>query len=76
MGDPFLRTYYSIYDMDNKKLGLVGIAETTRSKNEIVKEEADANGSGTGSGDGIGKEVPQIVKDVLDDLGIDSEDDQ
>jgi hypothetical protein len=30
LGDPFLRAYYSIYDMDAKRLGLVGVAETTR----------------------------------------------
>jgi len=30
MGDPFLRAYYSIYDLENKKIGLVGIAETVR----------------------------------------------
>jgi hypothetical protein len=27
MGDPFLRAYYSIYDMENNKIGLVGIYE-------------------------------------------------
>jgi len=26
MGDPFLRTYYSIYDMENYRIGLVGLA--------------------------------------------------
>jgi hypothetical protein len=30
MGDPFLRAYYSIYDLDENKIGLVGIAETVR----------------------------------------------
>lgn len=30
MGDPFLRTYYSIYDLENNRIGLVGIAETER----------------------------------------------
>jgi len=30
MGDPFLRAYYSIYDMENLKIGLVGIAQTVR----------------------------------------------
>lgn len=33
MGDPFLRAYYSIYDMDNKRIGMVGVAETTRQGN-------------------------------------------
>jgi hypothetical protein len=27
MGDPFLRAYYSIYDLENKRIGLFGIAE-------------------------------------------------
>ena len=26
MGDPFLRAYYSIYDMDKARIGLVGVA--------------------------------------------------
>lgn len=30
MGDSFLRAYYSIYDMENKRVGLVGVADTTR----------------------------------------------
>lgn len=30
LGDPFLRAYYSIYDLDEQKIGLVGIAETVR----------------------------------------------
>jgi hypothetical protein len=30
MGDPFLRKYYSIYDMDAKRIGLVGVAASTR----------------------------------------------
>lgn len=30
MGDPFLRAYYSIYDMENKKIGMVGVATTVR----------------------------------------------
>ena len=33
MGDPFLRTYYSIYDLENKKSGLVGIGQTTKLEN-------------------------------------------
>jgi len=28
MGDPFLRAYYSIYDLEKNKIGLVGIADT------------------------------------------------
>ena len=29
MGDSFLRAYYSIYDMDNARIGLVGRANNT-----------------------------------------------
>ena len=36
MGDPFLRTYYSIYDMENNRIGLVGIAETERIKMQTL----------------------------------------
>jgi hypothetical protein len=37
MGDPFLRAYYSIYDMDNNRVGLVGVAETLR-KETLVQQ--------------------------------------
>jgi len=30
LGDPFLRAYYSIYDMEEQKIGLVGVADTVR----------------------------------------------
>jgi hypothetical protein len=29
MGDPFLRAYYSIYDMDNARIGLVGLGSSS-----------------------------------------------
>ena len=36
MGDPFLRAYYSIYDVENNKIGLVGIGSTVyRSQSSI-----------------------------------------
>jgi hypothetical protein len=41
LGDPFLRAYYSIYDLENNKIGLVGVAETTRLRSELtVKDKA------------------------------------
>ena len=30
LGDNFLRAYYSIYDMDNNRIGLVGDAEVVK----------------------------------------------
>ena len=57
MGDPFLRAYYSIYDLDQKKVGLVGVAETTREQGKrSIKEKAG-----------------EAVGEILDKLGIESE---
>ena len=39
MGDPFLRAYYSIYDLENKMLGLVGIADTILGDDDEHDEE-------------------------------------
>jgi len=39
LGDPFLRAYYSIYDMEEKRIGLVGIAETVRQETARQVEE-------------------------------------
>ena len=61
MGDPFLRKYYSVYDMDNSKIGLVGVGQSTR------KYFKDNVGFPDGADD--------IVDVVADILGI-SEDDQ
>ena len=36
MGDPFLRAYYSVYDMEFNRIGLVGEAETMRNKISTV----------------------------------------
>ena len=59
LGDPFLRAYYSIYDLETSKVGLVGVAETTRTRSELtVKDKAS-----------------QAIGDVLDILGIDDETD-
>ena len=30
LGDPFMRAYYSIYDLEENRIGLVGVAETIR----------------------------------------------
>ena len=40
MGDPFLRAYYTIYDLDNKRIGLVGVADTIKKKEEEEHEDS------------------------------------
>jgi hypothetical protein len=37
LGDSFLRAYYSIYDMENSRIGLVGVAQTTRENYGILE---------------------------------------
>lgn len=39
MGDPFLRAYYSVYDLDKKRIGLVGIADTIIQTEEDEEDE-------------------------------------
>ena len=41
MGAPFLRAYYSIYDMENERIGLVGVATTLRTP--ILDQEDISN---------------------------------
>ena len=56
MGDPFLRTYYTIYDLENKRIGLVGIAETTK----MEQEEETASKA----------DITNKVEEILQDFGI------
>ena len=56
LGDPFLRAYYSIYDMDAKRLGLVGVAETTRKKTSTQKTMDD---------------LDEAFEDVMEKIGLD-----
>jgi hypothetical protein len=55
MGDPFLRAYYSIYDMGRKRIGLVGVAMTVREEDlSIVKKSKQS-------------QLDKIVKQITDD---------
>lgn len=45
MGDPFLRAYYSIYDMDSKRVGLVGVGSTTFDKYELPSTSKNGTNS-------------------------------
>ena len=74
MGDPFLRAYYSIYDMDNARIGFVGVAKTIR--NSYQWEEPDEPKSAIDSAkqtvkDGINK----VEGTIKENLGISDEDD-
>ena len=40
LGDPFLRAYYAIYDLENRRVGLVGVAETTREETPATLYES------------------------------------
>ena len=40
MGDPFLRAYYSIYDLELKRIGLVGVADTKWQSDGDDEDEA------------------------------------
>lgn len=41
MGDPFLRAYYSVYDMEYNRIGLVGEAETIKNQVSSVQIKSD-----------------------------------
>jgi hypothetical protein len=61
MGDPFLRKYYSIYDMDEMKIGLIGVPPSTRdyfpNKGAVIIQELE-----------------EVVDEVLEVFGIEEED--
>ena len=40
MGDPFLRAYYSIYDMDNSKIGFVGLVSSSLNNYTVNQTQA------------------------------------
>jgi hypothetical protein len=67
MGDPFLRKYYSIYDMDAKRIGLVGVATSTRIEfEESYDEKDDKNGNGFGdSVDGFLNSIGYKSDDIV-----------
>ena len=54
MGDPFLRTYYSIYDLEKQRIGFVGIAETTKKEQQ----------SDSLMKDGVSSKVEEVLRDI------------
>ena len=74
MGDPFLRAYYSIYDMENDRLGLVGVAETLRSP---IPDEDEEGAEDYILPEPVADAVEKMsdgVKGVVETLGLDPED--
>lgn len=69
LGDPFLRAYYSIYDMDNNRIGLVGVAETLRNEKKPDIEEEE--GEKFVITEPILETVNDSVEDVTEALGLD-----
>ena len=63
MGDPFLRKYYSIYDMEEKRIGLVGVANSTRMQFEENFETIED----------VTDYIEESLKGFLDSLGIESD---
>lgn len=59
MGDPFLRAYYSIYDMDNAKIGFVGVAKTIRNSYQWVEPKPEEDSSSS---------LSQRVKDGIEEV--------
>jgi len=76
MGDPFLRAYYSIYDMENDRIGLVGVAETLRSPIPDEEEEGAEDYILPEPAAGAVEKVSDGVKGIAESLGLDPEDDE
>jgi hypothetical protein len=65
MGDPFLRKYYSIYDMEEKRIGLVGVADSTRIQfEESFDEKLDE----------LGNVIGDSVEGFLKSMGFQTDD--
>ena len=76
LGDPFLRAYYSIYDMQNDRIGLVGVAETMRTP--LADEEDEAEGKyilPQPITDAV-KKVESGVENLVKAVGLDPKDEQ
>lgn len=71
MGDPFLRAYYSVYDMDKNKIGFVGVAKTIRNSYQWEEPKRQSNNFTQSVKDGIDKVEGEIKKE----LGLSDEDD-
>lgn len=65
MGDPFLRKYYSIYDMEAKRIGLVGVALSTRTAFEDSFDEVDED---------INDFIENQVEGLMTSLGLSTDD--
>lgn len=63
MGDPFLRAYYSIYDMENKRIGLVGVARTTKEGYNFAPKEVNDDGK-RGTLDAAAATVKDTVRET------------
>ena len=62
LGDNFLRAYYSIYDMDNNRIGLVGDAE-------VVKDADFSSEVQTTFEVTLGEEISYTTPDLKDGFG-------
>ena len=60
MGDPFLRAYYSIYDMQDKRIGLVGVAKTVRME-EITRTQVSGADTWDNFMKRLGNGTPGII---------------
>lgn len=79
LGDPFLRAYYSIYDMDNNRIGLVGVAETLRNTKEaggaddVIKDKEEEESGKAILSEPVVEGVNESVGEMTEAVGLDPE---
>ena len=76
LGDPFLRAYYSVYDLDSMEVGLTGVAELIRDTYRVEDETGGAGFASTGTRDRMNEaeeEEATLEADVHEDMGSDDE---